>query len=100
MVQNHVMRSRELFNQFKVLFLFTVLLPVFAVAEPSQKEAVILTPPAPPSAQLHCPAIYGAHPGSPFLYRIPATGVSPITFAARQLPPGLALDAATGIITG
>jgi alpha-galactosidase len=65
-----------------------------------QEKAVILTPAAPAVPRLNCPNVYGARPGSPFLYRVPATGAAPITFAAGNLPPGLALDAATGIITG
>jgi alpha-galactosidase len=64
------------------------------------EEAVILTPPAPAAPRLNCPNVYGAHPGSPFLYHIPATGAAPVTFTAENLPPGLSLDAATGIITG
>ena len=39
-------------------------------------------------------------PGSPFLYRIPATGQRPMAFDAENLPRGLSLDPATGIITG
>ena len=34
------------------------------------------------------------------LFRIPATGEAPLTFAARNLPAGLSLDARTGIISG
>src|SRR5262249_31587445 len=44
--------------------------------------------------------LVGAHPGSPFLYRTAATGHAPLHFSAAELPQGLALDAATGIITG
>ena len=46
------------------------------------------------------PRITGATPGRPFLFRIPATGASPLTFSARNLPSGLTLDARTGIISG
>ncbi len=49
---------------------------------------------------IHGPKVFGVRPGSPFLYTIPATGERPIAFAAENLPPGLALDAATGRITG
>ena len=41
-----------------------------------------------------------ARPGRPFLFRIPATGEAPLTFAAQNLPAGLTLDPSTGIITG
>lgn len=50
--------------------------------------------------QLNYPRITGATPGRPFLFRIPASGDAPLTFAAKHLPDGLALDSLTGIITG
>ncbi|MFN3484921.1 MAG: NPCBM/NEW2 domain-containing protein, partial [Planctomycetota bacterium] len=64
------------------------------------EEPVILTPPPPPEPRLNGPTIYGCRPGAPFLYRIPATGERPMTFAAEGLPSGLHLDPATGILTG
>ena len=65
------------------------------------KEAVVLlTPPAPPEPRINGPKVYGCRHGVPFLYRIPATGERPITFAATGLPQGLTLDPATGIISG
>jgi alpha-galactosidase len=70
-----------------------------ANAAPAE-EAVMLTPPAPATPRLNGPKVYGVRPGSPFLYRIPATGAAPLAFAARGLPPGLSVDAATGIISG
>jgi alpha-galactosidase len=65
-----------------------------------KEEPVILTPPPPATPKLNNPKVYGVRPGSPFLFRIPATGKRPMTFAAEGLPPGLKLDATTGIITG
>lgn len=63
--------------------------------------------PAPPIApgtsvepRINAPRITGATPGRFFLFRIPATGEAPLTFAAPNLPAGLTLDPATGIITG
>jgi alpha-galactosidase len=50
--------------------------------------------------QINYPRITGATPGRPFLFRIPASGEGPLTFSARNLPAGLKLDPATGIITG
>jgi alpha-galactosidase len=60
----------------------------------------ILTPPEHPAPRINGPAVYGVRPGSPFLFQIPASGLRPMTFAAEQLPTGLMLDEATGIICG
>ena len=64
-------------------------------------------PPAPPIARenspqpaIHSPRITGTTPGRPFLFLVPATGQGPLTFSAGNLPDGLALDPATGIISG
>lgn len=65
-----------------------------------QEEAVVLTPPAPQEPRIHGPQVYGLRPGSPFLYRIPCTGVRPVAFSAQGLPEGLSLDPQAGIITG
>ena len=63
--------------------------------------------PAPPIAsgwpaapRINPPRITGGTPGRPFVFRIPATGDAPLTFAARNLPEGLTLDPKTGVITG
>ncbi len=64
------------------------------------EEAVILTPPAPDKPRINGTKIYAVRPGSPFLYRIPATGKRPMTFAVEPLPEDLQLDKTTGIITG
>ncbi|BDI30415.1 alpha-galactosidase [Capsulimonas corticalis] len=53
-----------------------------------------------PLPAIHGPRIVGATPGNPFLFRIPATGDGPLTFDAKNLPAGLTLDSATGIISG
>ncbi len=60
----------------------------------------ILTPDSGPAPRINGAGIFGARPGSPFLYAIPATGNRPMQFAVDHLPAGLSLDAATGQITG
>jgi alpha-galactosidase len=53
-----------------------------------------------PQPRINGPRVVGASPNKPFLFLIPATGEAPLTFAAKNLPAGLALDAKTGIISG
>src|SRR5262245_13961867 len=54
----------------------------------------------PATPRINPPRITGGTPGRPFIFRVPATGDAPLTFAARNLPEGLTLDAKTGVITG
>jgi len=63
-------------------------------------DRVILTPKPGPAPKINGPRLYGARPSRPFLYRIPCTGTRPIAFSAEGLPPGLELDAKTGIVSG
>lgn len=60
----------------------------------------LLTPKPGPAPRINGPALYGARPGHPFLYRIPTQGERPLTFSASGLPKSLHLDPQTGIITG
>lgn len=64
------------------------------------KEYVVLTPPSGASPKINGPAIYGARPGHPILYKIPVTGEAPLHLSVRGLPPGCRFDAHSGIITG
>jgi alpha-galactosidase len=59
-----------------------------------------LTPKPPATPRINGPSLFGVRPGSPFLYRIPATGDRPMEFSVAGLPNGLSVDAATGQITG
>ena len=73
----------------------------------------IRTPKPPAVPRINGPAIFGVRPGSPLLYRIPATGDRPMQFsiqtfasaqspspAAAALPATLHLDSQTGEMTG
>lgn len=60
----------------------------------------ILTPHAPDTPRINGPKVYGARPDADFLFRIPATGIRPMSFEAKGLPKGLKLDPDTGIIRG
>ena len=59
-----------------------------------------LTPPSPPTPQIHGAKVFGVRPGTPFLFTVAATGDRPMTFSADNLPGGLNLNPATGQITG
>lgn len=50
--------------------------------------------------RINGPAAYGVHPHHPFLYRVPVVGARPLKFSAAGLPVGLAIEPATGIISG
>ena len=69
-------------------------------SDPQADSAVILTPPAPAAPRINGAPVFGVRPGSPFLFHIAATGERPMEYSASGLPEGLALDAATGLITG
>ena len=99
------------FNTLGALALFFAALPlpaqtpetaapetVAAVPASARLQPVILPPD--PRPAIHGPQIVGATPGRPFLFRIPATGAEPLRFACADLPPGLTLDAKTGIVSG
>ena len=60
----------------------------------------ILTPPPGPSPRINGAKVFGARPGSPFLFRVAASGEKPLTFSASGLPTGLHLNKTNGCITG
>jgi alpha-galactosidase len=67
---------------------------------PIDQRRYILTPPAPATARINGPKVYGQRPSRPFHYTVPATGERPLQFAAESLPTGLEIDSASGQITG
>ena len=60
----------------------------------------LLTPAPALTPRINSAKVFGVRPGSPFLYKIAATGKKPITYGAAHLPDGLELDKSTGIIKG
>lgn len=60
----------------------------------------ILTPKPGPAPRINGPSLTGVSPGHEILYKIPVTGSKPVTYGASDLPAGLTLDPATGIIRG
>jgi alpha-galactosidase len=60
----------------------------------------ILTPPVQPTPRINGAKVFGARPGSPFLFRVAASGEKPLSFAASGLPAGLQINPTNGVITG
>ncbi|WP_449398526.1 NPCBM/NEW2 domain-containing protein [Chryseobacterium wanjuense] len=67
---------------------------------PISSVPYILTPKPAATPKINSAGVYGVRPGSPFLFRVAATGDRPMTFTAKNLPEGLTMDSQTGIITG
>ncbi|MCB2221330.1 MAG: putative Ig domain-containing protein [Bacteroidetes bacterium] len=65
-----------------------------------EESPYMLTPIPGQEPQINGPGIYGARPGNPFLYAIPASGLRPMTYQVEGLPKGLKLNKNNGIITG
>jgi alpha-galactosidase len=66
----------------------------------STTEPYVLTPAPGPQPRINGARVFGVRPGSPFLFTVAATGEAPLAFSAEGLPAGLALDPASGRITG
>jgi alpha-galactosidase len=88
----------------RLRFFFFLLAAAFCVscgASSSGRDLPATLTPAPgPEPRIQGPSIFGARPGSPFLYRIAATGERPMQYSATGLPEGLSLDVHTGQISG
>ncbi len=66
----------------------------------SKVTPYILTPPVSDKPRINNAKIFGVRPNSPLIFKIAATGKKPLHYQASNLPNGLTIDAATGIITG
>ncbi len=71
-----------------------------AIGNVISEKPYILTPASSPAPRINGAKVFGAHPGNPFLFKVPVTGVRPMTINASGLPDGLSIDSKTGIITG
>ena len=60
----------------------------------------ILSPADGPEPHINPPRVFGVRPGHPLLFTLPVSGERPMTVSAEGLPPGVALDAATGALSG
>jgi alpha-galactosidase len=66
----------------------------------SSPRDYVLAAPVPRAPRLNGARIFGVRPGSPVLFKVAASGEGPLVYRADGLPTGLALDSATGILTG
>ena len=71
-----------------------------AVARAAQTTITISMASPPAAPRIQPPLVIGATPSAPFVYAIPATGQTPLTFSATGLPSGLAIASSSGIISG
>ena len=66
----------------------------------SKSLPYLLTPAPGGFPAIHNAAVTGLGAGHPLIYKIAATGKAPLAYSIKDLPQGLQLDAAKGIITG
>jgi alpha-galactosidase len=71
-----------------------------ATWKPVIEKAEILTPKPGPKPRINGTKIFGVRPGSPLLFKIPATGDKPLTYEVANLPAGLSVNPSTGEISG
>jgi alpha-galactosidase len=60
----------------------------------------ILTPVPSAYPKINGARVVGVRPGAPFLFRVPATGASPLKLSAEGLPDGLTFEAGKRILSG
>jgi alpha-galactosidase len=60
----------------------------------------ILSPLKSDKIKINSPEVIGIKSNKPFIYRIPVSGKRPIKYSVKNLPIGLELNAAEGIISG
>jgi len=60
----------------------------------------ILTPEARDEPQINGADIWGVRPGHPVIFRVATSGARPMRFTAKNLPTGVTLDDAKGILGG
>ena len=68
-----------------------------------QQEEVtpyILTPKSPDLPKVNSAKVFGVRPGSPFHFKIAATGKKPLHYGVENLPEGLNVNESSGIISG
>ena len=80
----------------------------FTMADGAKVQAVrdmrgqlgILTPKPSDRPRINGAKVLGVRPGHPIIWRLPVSGVRPMTLAAANLPKGVTFDAKDGILSG
>lgn len=67
---------------------------------PEKEPFKILTPPTSELPRINGAKASAARPGSPYLFRVPVTGLKPLTIKVKNLPKGLKFNPKTRLITG
>jgi alpha-galactosidase len=80
---------------FLIVIVFSGTMALF-----SQEQKIILTPKPGSEPRINGTKIFGVRPGSPLLFKIPATGKKPLKYEVLNLPSSLKCDSKTGQITG
>jgi poly(3-hydroxybutyrate) depolymerase len=85
----------------ETLTLFRCIVSNAAGSTTSGNEFLVVSASPTGPTDITSPVAVGAQAGVPFSYTIVSTGgTTPLTFAASPLPPGLALDPVSGVISG
>jgi len=84
----------------RILGLIVTFIALIAVHAAAAEAAVISSATSSSAPHINGPSVFGVRPDSPVLYKIPATGETPMQFSIEGLPKGLQVDAASGQITG
>ncbi|MBI5010749.1 MAG: putative Ig domain-containing protein, partial [Bacteroidia bacterium] len=94
--------KNRLFSPLSVIIFFTFLSFSCSTAPDKTPDdgKIILTPKPGPQPRINGTKVFGVRPGSPFMFKIPVTGIRPMKYEVINLPEGLTCDNATGMITG
>ncbi len=60
----------------------------------------VLTPPVPVAPRINGPSVFGVRPAHPILFRVPVSGVRPMSVRVANLPPGAYFDSVAQCIRG
>ena len=64
------------------------------------EEPYIISPEISEIPRINGASLFGARSGSPFFFKVPASGDEQLIYKAENLPAGLSIDSKTGVITG